>query len=87
MERAVIISNGSTLQIELPHDSPNSEYQQFTLAECERRYITEVLERTNWVIKGPLGAASILGLKPSTLYDRMHRLGIVMAKKTSLPRP
>jgi transcriptional regulator with GAF, ATPase, and Fis domain len=86
IERAVIITNGSTLQIQLPHDSPHLAHPQVTLAESERRYILEVLEKTNWVIKGPNGAARILGLKPSSLYDRMHRLGIVMAKKTALPR-
>jgi formate hydrogenlyase transcriptional activator len=86
IERGVIISNDTTLQIELPHNSPNSGSQQVTLDEHERRYITEVLDKTNYVIKGPRGAAKILGLKPSTLYDKMHRLGIVIAKKTVLPR-
>jgi transcriptional regulator with GAF, ATPase, and Fis domain len=85
IERGVIISKGSALQIELPSNSPNSAYQQVTLVEYERRYITEVLNKTNWVIKGPRGAANILGLKPSTLYDKMHRLGIVIPKKTAVP--
>ena len=29
-----------------------------------------------WRIKGPLGAAQLLGMKPSTLYTTMQRLGI-----------
>ena len=36
----------------------------------------KALERTGWRIKGPKGAAASLGLKPSTLYSRMQKLGI-----------
>ena len=46
------------------------------LVEFERRYILGVLEATNWMIKGPMGAAKMLGLPPSTLYNKMKRLGI-----------
>ncbi|MGH9308046.1 MAG: helix-turn-helix domain-containing protein [Vicinamibacterales bacterium] len=35
------------------------------------------LERTNWVIAGPNGAAARLGIKRSTLQFRMRKLGIV----------
>ena len=33
-------------------------------------------KNTKWQIKGPKGAAMILGLKPATLYGRMKKLGI-----------
>ena len=46
------------------------------LLEFERRYILEVLTATNWRIKGAQGAATLLGVPPSTLYDKMSRLGI-----------
>ena len=46
------------------------------LVEFERRYILEVLNATNWRINGPKGAATQLGLPPSTLYSRMIKLGI-----------
>jgi formate hydrogenlyase transcriptional activator len=36
----------------------------------------DVLSKTGWRIKGPNGAAALLGLKPSTLYSRMTKLGI-----------
>ena len=86
IEQAVILSNGPALRIQLPTDSMHPAFQLVTLAESERRYITEILERTDWVIKGPQGAARILGLNPSTLYDKMHRLGIQKERKTTPPR-
>ena len=46
------------------------------LNEYERRYILDALEATNWQIKGPEGAAKLLGVPPSTLYGKMKRLGI-----------
>jgi transcriptional regulator with GAF, ATPase, and Fis domain len=42
----------------------------------ERDYIVTVLQRTNWVITGPRGAAAVLGLNPSTLRSRIKKLGI-----------
>ena len=47
-----------------------------TLEEHERRYIREVLEQTDWAVKGANGTAAILGLPASTLYSRMKKLGI-----------
>ena len=46
------------------------------LLEFERRYILEVLNATNWRIKGAQGAAALLGMPPSTLYGKMRKLGI-----------
>jgi transcriptional regulator with GAF, ATPase, and Fis domain len=42
--------------------------------ECD--YILTVLRQTNWVITGPCGAAKLLDLPPSTLRNRMKKLGI-----------
>ena len=54
-----------------PHD------REFVpLNEIERRYILDALEATNWLIKGPRGAAKLLSVPPSTLYGKMKRLGI-----------
>ena len=47
-----------------------------SLDEFERLYLLEVLETTNWKVKGPEGAAARLDLPPSTLYSRMKKLGI-----------
>jgi transcriptional regulator with GAF, ATPase, and Fis domain len=46
------------------------------LKGTEHRHILTVLERTGWRIKGTGGAAELLGMKPSTLYTAMQRLGI-----------
>ncbi len=81
MEHAVIISRGNTLSVQLPQEPHGLGAQRFTLNEMEARHITEVLELTNWIIKGPNGAAKLLGMKPSTLYNRMHKLGVVNPRK------
>jgi len=51
-----------------------------TLAESERQQILAALEKANWVIAGPEGAAARLGLKRSTLQSRMQKLGIRISR-------
>ena len=78
IERAVIHAKGSVLQL-VDRFELTTEEQPFTvktLGEVERDYIMETLEQTGWRIEGPNGAASILGLNPSTLRTRMLKLGI-----------
>lgn len=75
IERSVIISTGETLRIAYLQDLYQTA-QPTTLAEVEREHILRMLETSMWHIKGPHGAAIKLGLKPSTLYTRMHKLGI-----------
>ena len=81
IEHAVIISNGDTLFVQLPLEPLGSSTRRLTLNEMETRHISEVLEMTNWIIKGPNGAAKILAVKPSTLYNRMHKLGIINPRR------
>jgi transcriptional regulator with GAF, ATPase, and Fis domain len=47
-----------------------------TLEETEREQILMTLSASRWRINGKDGAAEILGLHPSTLRARMHKLGI-----------
>src|SRR5205807_5741454 len=47
-----------------------------SLQAVERNYILTVLQQTDWVITGPRGAARLLDLPPSTLRNRMKKLGI-----------
>ena len=47
--------------------------------EVEKAHFLAVLERTNWVIAGPNGAAARLGMKRSTLNFRLKKLGITRA--------
>lgn len=81
IERAVITSQGSTLQVLDVFDSPlldsKSEGTVLTsLADVERDYILKVLKQTQGRIDGKNGAALILGLNPSTLRGRMRKEGI-----------
>jgi transcriptional regulator with GAF, ATPase, and Fis domain len=50
--------------------------REATLEELERSHILQVLQQTRWRVEGSKGAAAILGLNPSTLRSRMHKLGI-----------
>jgi formate hydrogenlyase transcriptional activator len=49
---------------------------QNVLEETERKHILSVLSQTNWVVAGPNGAATRLGMKRSTLQLRMRKLGL-----------
>ena len=82
VERAVIVCRELAIRAEdiapeLGRREEGSVRELVPLEEYERRYIREVLEQTGWVIKGPQGAAELLGMRASTLYSRMKKLGIV----------
>jgi formate hydrogenlyase transcriptional activator len=47
-----------------------------TLADGAREQILRALTESNWVLGGPGGAAERLGLKRTTLFYKMRRLGI-----------
>jgi formate hydrogenlyase transcriptional activator len=84
VERAVILSQGPVLNVPLAdlesHAAPPAPKKVETLEDAERRHILEALQSSDWVISGPKGAASILGLKRSTLQARMEKLGIRRAR-------
>jgi transcriptional regulator with GAF, ATPase, and Fis domain len=46
------------------------------LKSHERNFIVEALNRTRGKIYGPDGAAALLGLKPTTLSSKVHRMGL-----------
>jgi formate hydrogenlyase transcriptional activator len=50
------------------------------LEESERQQILAALEKANWIVAGPEGAAALLGLKRSTLQSRMQKLGIRVSR-------
>ncbi|RLB80911.1 MAG: Fis family transcriptional regulator [Deltaproteobacteria bacterium] len=83
IERAMITSKGRTLSVELPVTFSGGIPSDLTLEESERRHILNVLENTGWRIRGRNGAAEILGLKPTTLYSKMKKLGIHRPDKSS----
>ena len=82
IERAVILSPSSVLRVSLgdlrSRISPgHGSGKPHTIADVEREHIRAVLKETRWVLSGPRGAATRLGLNRSTLYFRMKKLGIV----------
>ena len=80
LERSVIVSRGSTLELGdwlAPAARPAAPSPETrTLEDAERAHILEALEKTKWRVSGPSGAAVRLGLKPTTLESRMKKLGI-----------
>jgi formate hydrogenlyase transcriptional activator len=96
IERAVIISKGSVLNVSLAELKPDvstktsrtntkvssahHENLQDVLDETERAQILRALEEANGVISGPNGAAARLGIKRSTLQLRMQKLGIRLSR-------
>ena len=83
IERAVILSRGSVLEVPLAElkQSANGNVDNqlqgpIRLEAVERDHIIKVLRETGWVIGGPTGAAARLGLNRTTLNHRMRKLGI-----------
>jgi formate hydrogenlyase transcriptional activator len=84
IERAVILSSGPVLHISLAELKPLNELPADagpTLEAAERAHILRAVRETNWVLAGPHGAATRLGMKRTTLQSRMKKLGI--SRKTT----
>ncbi|MCU1240476.1 MAG: hypothetical protein JWO71_1202 [Candidatus Acidoferrum typicum] len=84
IERSVILSAGTVLSPplgELKRSPEPASSSAVTLEEVERDHIRKTLEQTHWVVAGPNGAAARLGIKRSTLYFRMQKLGISRVNK------
>lgn len=84
IERACITCPGpklclpGSLNLENPESGTvvDSQTGIFPLHEVERRHILKALENTGWRISGEKGAAKILAINPSTLRNRMKKLGL-----------
>lgn len=78
IERAVIITTGDQLELGdwLPKRRSGGGAESTSLEEVERAHILKILQRTDWKVSGPLGAAELLGLKRTTLEARMRKLRI-----------
>ena len=87
IERAVILSHGSELQIPLAElkgraklaGSMTSNFSSdgiATLEHAEREHIIRALREAEWIVGGPKGAAIRLGMKRTTLQSRIKKLGI-----------
>jgi formate hydrogenlyase transcriptional activator len=83
IERAVILTRGSVLHVPLAElrgneaaPVPAAMGPLTTLEEAEREHILRALRESKWVVGGPAGAATRLGMKRTTLQSRMQKLGI-----------
>ena len=86
IERSVIVSQGSSLQLAewvtgqyRPVVTPAAGARldpSRALLDVEREHIRLTLVRTGWKVSGAGGAAEVLGLQPTTLEARMKKLGI-----------
>jgi formate hydrogenlyase transcriptional activator len=93
IERAVIRSNDGVLpnplpvldqRSELPQRPRTQTYGSRTLCDSTRSVILGALQDSGWVIGGPAGAATRLGLPRTSLISKMRKLGIMRPKSASL---
>jgi formate hydrogenlyase transcriptional activator len=93
IERAVIRSSEGVLPNPLPVFDERSEaplkartqtYASRTLCDSTRSVILDALQDSGWVIGGPAGAATRLGLPRTSLISKMRKLGITRPKSPSL---
>ena len=92
IERAVILSTGRTLRLDLsmpdslaarrdPGDLRDRKVEDKILTEeqmrdLQKRNMIAALKAANWKVSGNDGAAALLGVRPTTLYDRMKIMGV-----------
>jgi PAS domain S-box-containing protein len=81
IEHAVIVSRGRALEVANLARKPLAGPEALKLDEAVAHHILGVLERTSWRVKGPDGAAELLGLKPTTLFSKMKKLGLPTRSK------
>ncbi len=90
IERAVILSPGKVLRLDLslPGVSPQSDgaaapesqdddiLTDNEMRELQKANIVKALKRANWKVSGTGGAAELLGVRPTTLADRIRTFRI-----------
>ena len=76
VERAVILSTGEVLELPSLPSRVAARQQPTTLGDTERDHILKALEDSNWVVGGRSGAAARLGVKRTTLMDKMRKRGL-----------
>jgi formate hydrogenlyase transcriptional activator len=78
--RGVILSTDGVFEADLPEEGEPLELEldlpNPTLEERVRREILAACQQAHWKLGGPRGAAARLGLKRTTLFYKMKRLGI-----------
>jgi formate hydrogenlyase transcriptional activator len=77
IERAVILTQGSVLNVPLSELTAGASQSDLIVAESpDRNQIIRMLKQTHGRVGGPSGAAELLGLKRTTLLARIKKYGI-----------
>jgi formate hydrogenlyase transcriptional activator len=78
VERGVILSKGVVFRPEPPRERQTLLLKSTNpkLEDTIREEVRAACQRANWKLSGPRGAAARLGLKRTTLFYMMKRLGI-----------
>jgi len=78
IERGVITSKRGKLNLsDFNPKHHKKKIKDFdSLENMQRKYITEVLQHTDWRVSGDKGASLILGIPPTTLFSKIKKLGI-----------
>ena len=90
IERAVILSPGTVLRLDLsmpgfqpetqlpaPSAAPHDEVMtDKDMRELQKANIAKALKQADWKVSGKGGAAELLGVRPTTLADRIRSYGI-----------
>ncbi len=76
VEQAMIVCREKVLHVRIPNLQESIQSLDFKLEDVVRNHILKILEKSGWRVKGQTGAAEMLGIKPTTLYSKMNRLGI-----------
>jgi len=89
IERAVILSPGKALRLDLSMSNPGADVpgsavndnadQVLTEAEMrefQKNNLIAALRQADWKVSGHGGAAELLGVKPTTLADRIRTFGV-----------
>jgi PAS domain S-box-containing protein len=90
IERAVILSPRNVLRLDLSMSNPGADMRQGSAAEepqnnlltesemrdFQKNNLLAALNQADWKVSGPGGAAELLGVKPTTLADRIRTFGV-----------
>jgi len=77
VERAVILTQGETLQIAPLSSRTSVSTGSTTLAEPEGDHILKALEESNWVVGGKSGTSARVGMPRTTLINKMRKRGFL----------
>ena len=90
IERAVILSPRNVLRLDLSMSNPGADARntaagdqpleqlltEIEMREFQKKNLVLALKQANWKVSGPGGAADLLGIKSTTLADRIRTFGI-----------